>query len=58
VATKKGHIKNMKKWQHTSGTIYIRWIKFGVDGGNYNVWCQESCVSRSRNLSTITRDIM
>jgi hypothetical protein len=23
----------MKEWQHTSGTIYIRWIKFGVDGG-------------------------
>jgi len=21
-------------WQHTSGTMYIRWIMSGVDGGN------------------------
>jgi len=21
-------------WQHTSGTMHIRWIKLGVDGGN------------------------
>jgi hypothetical protein len=26
--------KNMKDiWQYTSGTMYIRWVKFGVDGG-------------------------
>jgi hypothetical protein len=34
VATKNGHLKNMKDiWQHTSGTMYIRCIMFGVDGG-------------------------
>ena len=34
MATKKGHLKNMKDiWQHTSGAMYIRWIKIGVDGG-------------------------
>ena len=55
VATNKGHIKNMKDiWQHTSGTMYIRWIKFG--GGGLKFLMRRIVRVRLRNLSTITRD--
>ena len=51
------HLKSMKDiWQHTSGTMYIRWIKIGVDGGEVQFLMRRIVCFGSRNLSTITRD--
>ena len=37
-------------WQHTSGAMYIRWIKIGVDGGTTKIFDAKNRTCPAREI--------